>query len=170
MQACAALRGLLPRARSGAVQLEASALEAVNGGVATAESGADYELDILVFATGFQTTQPPFASRVFGRDGLALSDRGGATGRGARIDHGGWVPQPLRDRRPQREPRPQLGRAHARNADRIHPRRLPLEILDGEVLEVDREAEDAYVRELDRRSATTVWLNGGCARAAVSSI
>jgi len=57
-----------------------------------------------------------------------------------------------------------------RNADRIHPRRLPLEILDGEVLEVDREAEDAYVRELDRRSATTVWLNGGCARAAVSSI
>jgi len=64
-----------PALASGAVQLEASALEAVNGGVATAESGADYELDILVFATGFQTTQPPFASRVFGRDGLALSDR-----------------------------------------------------------------------------------------------
>ena len=64
-----------PALISGAVHLEGSAIASVEGGIATAESGADYELDILVLATGFHTTRPPFAARVFGRDGLALVDR-----------------------------------------------------------------------------------------------
>jgi hypothetical protein len=39
---------------------------------------------------------------------------------------------------------------------------LPV-LADRGTLEVSAEAQAAYVAELDRRAASTVWLNGGCA-------
>jgi cation diffusion facilitator CzcD-associated flavoprotein CzcO len=63
-----------PAIASPAVTLEASAVASVSGSTVTAASGATHELDVLVFATGFESTRPPFASRVFGRGGRMLAD------------------------------------------------------------------------------------------------
>lgn len=55
-------------------RVEASALAEINGSTVLAASGNAYELDALVFATGFEATEPPFAAHVHGRDGLNLSE------------------------------------------------------------------------------------------------
>ena len=55
------------------VALEPSALTAIAGPNAIAASGRSYGLDVLVFATGFQSTRPPYANRVVGRGGARLS-------------------------------------------------------------------------------------------------
>jgi cation diffusion facilitator CzcD-associated flavoprotein CzcO len=152
-----------PALASGAVHLESSALATVDRGVATAASGTGYELDVLVLATGFHTTRPPFASRVFGRDGVALSDRWSA----GMVAHASTTVAGFPNLFVIDGPNASLGHNSA-----VHMIETQiafvlgaldhLEIQNGEVLEVSREAEDAYVRELDRRSAGTVWLNGGC--------
>ena len=63
-----------PAIASGAVHLEPSALVALDGNVAIAASGNRFELDAIVFATGFATTRPPYAQQVRGRDGRLLAD------------------------------------------------------------------------------------------------
>lgn len=56
------------------VTLESSALAQVNGSVAIAASGAEYESDVLIFCTGFEAAQPPYAKLVRGVDGRSLAD------------------------------------------------------------------------------------------------
>ncbi len=152
-----------PAISAGAVRLEASALSSLEGATATAASGARYELDVLVFATGFHSTRPAFAARVFGRDGLALSERW----RDGMVAHASTTVAGFPNLFVIDGPNASLGHNSA-----VHMIETQiafvlgaldhLEIHRGEVLEVSRETEDAYVRELDRRSATTVWLTGGC--------
>ncbi|OLF53915.1 flavin-containing monooxygenase [Pseudomonas chlororaphis] len=55
------------------VQLEASALAKVEHGKAVAASGASHDLDMLIFCTGFETAQPPYAALIRGHDGQPLS-------------------------------------------------------------------------------------------------
>jgi cation diffusion facilitator CzcD-associated flavoprotein CzcO len=63
-----------PAIASGAVQLESSALVAVDGKEVIAASGNRFEIDVLVLATGFASTRPPYAAHVRGRDGRLLAD------------------------------------------------------------------------------------------------
>jgi len=63
-----------PAIASGAVQLESSALVGVDGNEVIAASGNRFEIDVLVLATGFTTTRPPYAKNVRGRDGRVLAD------------------------------------------------------------------------------------------------
>lgn len=152
-----------PALASGVVELEPSALAAVDGSVATAASGVAHALDVLVLATGFHTTRPPFASRVFGRDGLTLSERWSD----GMVAHASTTVAGFPNLFVIDGPNASLGHNSA-----VHMIETQigfvlgaldhLDILGADVLEVSREAEDAYVRELDRRSAATVWLNGGC--------
>lgn len=152
-----------PAISCGAVQLESSALESLEGDRATAASGADYELDVLVLATGFQTTRPPFATRVFGRGGLALSERWSE----GMVAHASTTVAGFPNLFVIDGPNASLGHNSAVHMIETQIAFIlgaldHLEIVNGEVLEVSREAEDAYVGELDRRSASTVWLTGGC--------
>jgi cation diffusion facilitator CzcD-associated flavoprotein CzcO len=152
-----------PTLASRTVHLEPSPLAVVEGGAAIAENGAEHDVDVLVFATGFQTTRPPFAARVFGRDGLALSERWS----GGMVAHASTTVAGFPNLFVIDGPNASLGHNSA-----VHMIETQigfvlsaldhLEIVGGDVLEVTREAEDAYVAELDRRSADTVWLTGGC--------
>jgi cation diffusion facilitator CzcD-associated flavoprotein CzcO len=141
------------------VTLEASALASVDGATATAASGAEHELDVLVFATGFETTRPPFAERVRGRGGVLLADawREGMAAYNSTAVHGF----------------PNLFVIDGPNASLGHGSAIAMieaqvgYVLDAletsaRVLEVTAEAQARYVDELDRASASTVWLEGGC--------
>jgi cation diffusion facilitator CzcD-associated flavoprotein CzcO len=152
-----------PAISSGAVRLEPSALKSLDGDRASAVSGAEYELDVLVLATGFHTTRPPFATRVFGREGLALSER---WSRGM-VAHASTTVAGFPNLFVIDGPNASLGHNSAVHMIETQIAFIlgaldHLEIVNGEVLEVSREAEDTWVSELDRRSASTVWLTGGC--------
>ena len=153
-----------PAISSGAVRLEPSALKSLDGDRASAASGAEYELDVLVLATGFHTTRPPFATRVFGRGGLALSERWSQ----GMVAHASTTVAGFPNLFVIDGPNASLGHNSAVHMIETQIAFIlsaldHLEIVNGEVLEVSREAEDAWVSELDRRSAGTVWLTGGCA-------
>jgi cation diffusion facilitator CzcD-associated flavoprotein CzcO len=141
------------------VTLEPSALARTDGPTATGESGAGYDLDVLVFATGFVSTRPPFARRVFGRDGASLAEawREGMAAYASTTVHGF----------------PNLFVIDGPNASLGHNSAIvmieaQIDYLLGalhdesEVLEVSLEAQNAYVADLDSRAASTVWLGGGC--------
>ncbi|BCI56139.1 monooxygenase [Mycolicibacterium litorale] len=57
------------------VILEDSALHSVAGGSAISARGANYDLDVLIFATGFETWDLPSSHRIFGRDGQSLGEQ-----------------------------------------------------------------------------------------------
>ena len=141
------------------VTLEPSALAAVDGERATAQSGAHHDLDVLVFATGFLSTRPPFARRIFGRDGANLADAwsGGMVAYASTTVHGF----------------PNLFVIDGPNASLGHNSAIVmieaqigyvLAALDDDaaVLEVSLEAQRQYTADLDARAADTVWLGGGC--------
>jgi cation diffusion facilitator CzcD-associated flavoprotein CzcO len=118
---------------------------------------------VLVFATGFHTTRPPFATRVFGRGGLALSEHW----REGMVAHASTTVAGFPNLFVIDGPNASLGHNSAVHMIETQIAFILgaldyLEIMNGEVLEVSREAEDAWVSELDRRSASTVWLTGGC--------
>jgi cation diffusion facilitator CzcD-associated flavoprotein CzcO len=152
-----------PAIASGAMRLEPSALSRVEGSTVTSAGGDRYELDVLVLATGFHSTRPPFADRIFGRDGLALSERW-STGM---VAHASSTVAGFPNLFVIDGPNASLGHNSAVHMIETQIAFIlgaldHLEIVNGDVLEVSREAEDAYVRELDSRSASTVWLTGGC--------
>ena len=141
------------------VTLEPSALAAVDGSTATGASGARYDVDVLVFATGFESTRPPFARRVFGRDGATLDDawREGMVAYNSTTVHG-FPNLFVID-----GPNASLGHNSAIVMIEAQIDYLLAAMRDGgAVLEVSLDAQNAYVSELDARAASTVWLGGGC--------
>ncbi|GAA4167717.1 NAD(P)/FAD-dependent oxidoreductase [Gryllotalpicola koreensis] len=144
------------------VTLEPSALSSVEGATAVAASGARYDLDVLVFATGFETTRPPFARLVTGRDGESLAAHwsDGMTSHASTVVHGF----------------PNLFVLDGPNAALGH--HSAFEVIEAQLdyvlgaldhldatdapLEVTAEAESAYSAEIDRLAAGTVWVQGGC--------
>jgi len=144
------------------VTLESSALERVDGSVAVAASGRAYDVDVLVFATGFETAEQPYASLVAGRDGETLAKHwaDGMTSHASVVVHGF----------------PNLFVLDGPNATLGH--HSAFEVIEaqvdfvlgalahvaatGAVLEVTGEAEAAYTELIDELAARTVWTQGGC--------
>jgi len=142
------------------VTLEPSALAAVDGAVAVAASGARYELDALIFATGFETSRPPFARLVTGRGGETLAEHW-ADGM---VSHASTVVSGFPNLFVLDAPNAALGH---HSAFEIIEAQLgyvlgALDHLDrvGAPLEVSAAAEAAYSAEIDRLAADTVWLSG----------
>lgn len=150
-----------PSLASGRVLLEPSALARVNGPSAVAEGGQVHDLDVLVLATGFQSTRPPFAQRIRGLRGGLLAEhwKDGMTAYASTVIPG----------------YPNLFVIDGPNASLGHNSAVhmietqigyilgALERLGpGQVLEVRAEAEEAYTRELDEAATSTVWMTGGC--------
>jgi cation diffusion facilitator CzcD-associated flavoprotein CzcO len=143
------------------VTLEDSALDRVEGCTAVAASGARYDLDALVLATGFHAARQPYAPRVLGRRGtLAEHWAGGMTAFASTSVHG-FPNMFVLD-----GPNASLGHNSA-----IYMIETQIEYvlgaLDhlaraGEPLEVSAAAERAYVRDVDEAARDTVWLAGGC--------
>ncbi|WP_082981585.1 flavin-containing monooxygenase [Mycolicibacterium mucogenicum] len=57
------------------VTLEPSALNSVAGCTATSEAGNRYDLDVMIFATGFETWDLPSSHVISGRRGVTLGDQ-----------------------------------------------------------------------------------------------
>lgn len=143
--------------------LEASALKKVENGKAVAASGTEYDLDVLVFATGFEAVRPPFATRIFGTEGISLDahwDRGMQAYDSIAVN--GYPNLFIING-------PNTGLGHnsvvyiiEAQVDYILGALDAIESQKVEVIEVKREAEDAYMDKIDRMSQGTVWLAGGC--------
>jgi len=152
-----------PAVASEAVALEASALASVDGATLTAASGAQYEADVIVLATGFAASRQPYAELVRGEHGETLAEHwaGGMTsfastvvagfpnlfvlnGPNASLGHNSSVLM-------SEEQATYVVRAlveRDRRADRV--------------LRARPEAEAAYTDEIASAAASTPWLTGGC--------
>ena len=144
------------------VTLEPSALVGVDGGRALAAGGAVYDLDVLVFATGFETARQPYAELVTGRRGETLAEHW----REGMRSHASTVVAGF----------PNLFILDGPNATLGH--HSAIEIIEAQIdyvlgalshlgrsagpLEVSAAAEEAYTALVDRLAARTVWLRGGC--------
>ncbi|MEE3852752.1 NAD(P)/FAD-dependent oxidoreductase [Gordonia sp. LSe1-13] len=143
------------------VVFEPSALESVTECKARAVSGHTYDLDVLVMATGFEATRPPAATRVRGRDGIVLADHWSA----GMVSYASTAVHGFPNMFVLDGPNAALGHNSA-----IYMIETQLDYVLGALdhlahneirsLEVSAAAEDGYTREIDRRSASTVWLTG----------
>lgn len=145
------------------VRLHPHALKEVSGHTLTATDGTAFEVDVIVYATGFVTQRQPYARRVVGRDGLLLSEAWAKRMRGyASTTVPGFPNLYVLNG-------PNAGLGHSSAIYMIETQvNYVLEALQFQretralSLEVTAAAEAAYVDELDEVSANTVWLKGGC--------
>lgn len=143
--------------------LESSALARVEAGSAVAASGASYDLDVLVFATGFEAAVPPFARHIHGRDGVALSEQ---WDEGMQAFHSTTVHN-FPNMFSINGPNTSLGHNSIvyiieSQIEYILGALDHLRANDLQVLEPTAEAEEEYVERIDRGAAGTVWTSGGC--------
>lgn len=153
-----------PAIADGSIGLEPSALAEVRGdGLLVAASGRAHEVDAIVLATGFQSTQQPYARLVVGEDGVTLDEHwaDGMTSVASTMVSGF----------------PNLFVLDGPNASLGHNSSIlmieaqldyVLKALDhrdrhdGSPLRPTTAAEAAYTAMIDATAATTVWLTGGC--------
>ncbi|GAA4387825.1 flavin-containing monooxygenase [Tsukamurella soli] len=152
----------LPALQLPHVTLEPTELAAVEPGAAVAASGARHAVDVLVFATGFETTRPPFARLVTGRgETLAQHWAHGMT------SHASTVVSGFPNMFVLDGPNSALGHHSA------------FEVIEAQIdyvlgaleyiaaglrpLEVTAAAEAAYTALIDELADRTVWKRGGCA-------
>ena len=145
------------------VALEPSALAALEGDSVVTANGARHRVDVVIFATGFHTTEQPYARIVIGRDGERLSEHwaGGMTA------HASTVVSGFPNLFVINGPNAGLGHNSA-----IYMIETQIDYVLGalayqadsgnRVLTVTREAEAAYSRLVDELSAGAVWTTGGC--------
>lgn len=147
--------------------VEASALASVDGSTLTAASGNTYDVDVLIFATGFEATEPPFAEHIFDGAGKPMSQHW-ETGMQA-LDSTSVTGFP--NLFVINGPNTSLGHNSI-----VYIIEAQVEYIlgamdyatahgaDGHaaVLEPRKDAEDAYVERITKDSRGTVWIDGSC--------
>ena len=145
------------------VTLEASALAKIENGNAVSADGNEYELDYLIFATGFEAVEPPFAKRIYGKDGRLMSTQWeeGMQAFASTAIHN--FPNLLM----MNGPNTGLGHNSV-----VYIVEAQIEYIVGaleymaandiDVFEPAVAAEDEYMEFIKDRSAGTIWLTGGC--------
>ena len=120
--------------------------------------GSDYELDLLVFATGFDAlTGPLLRMGIVGRGGLALARSGGAAPHLPRPADGG-LPEPVHDHRP-RQPSviSHMPTSIEQHVDWIADASATCERQGLERIEATPEAEDAWVEHVNEVADRTLF-------------
>ncbi len=170
-----------PAIASGAIELETSALVEVRvyasardvdldardepsaAAVLIGASGAEHEVDAIVFATGFDSTRQPYARLITGETGETLDDHWdtGMTSVASTMVSG-FPSMFVLD-----GPNASLG--HNSSILMIEAQLGYLlaaldhrDEQDGAPLRPAARAEAAYTARIDEAAATTVWLTGGC--------
>ena len=133
------------------------------GNTLISKDGNEFEVDAVVFATGFEAIEPPFAPHIHGRNGLTLSDYW-STGMQA-LDSttvAGFPNLFIMNG-------PNTGLGHnsvlyvvESQIDYILGGLDYMRERGAAVLEPRPESENDYVDEMIDRAAGTVWLTGGC--------
>jgi cation diffusion facilitator CzcD-associated flavoprotein CzcO len=131
--------------------------------VAVAASGRSYELDVLVLATGFNSTRPSIAGHIRGRESRLLADEwsNGMAAHASTTVHG-FPNMYVLD-----GPNTALGHNSAIYMIETQIGYV-LSALDhladsgAAALDVTAEAVRSYVRDIDEMARHTVWVQGGC--------
>lgn len=152
-----------PAISTGAIRLESSALAAVDGHELVAASGARHEVDAIVLATGFQTSDQPYARLVTGEDGERLDEhwaRGMTSVASTMVS--GFPDLFVLD-----GPNASLGHNSSilmieAQIDYVLAALAHRTSHGGAPLRPSRAAETAYTARIDAAAAGTVWLTGGC--------
>jgi cation diffusion facilitator CzcD-associated flavoprotein CzcO len=131
-------------------------------GILTAD-GAEHEVDTIIFGTGFHVTDLPIAERVRGRDGRTLAE----TWSGSPRAHLGTTVTGFPNLFILLGPNTGLGHNSV-----VYMIEAQIEHLRGALRTLERErattvepradAQEAFVADVDRRMAGTVWTTGGC--------
>jgi len=151
-----------PAVASDRVTLEPSALDRVDGSTLTAASGRQHEADVLVLATGFASTQQPYADLVRGEDKTLAEHWGeGMTSFGSTVVAGFPNLFVLNG------PNASLGHNSAvlmieEQAAYVVRALAERDRRPDRVLRVRPEAEAAYTDEIAAAAASTPWMTGGC--------
>ncbi|GGF40932.1 cyclohexanone monooxygenase [Microbacterium sorbitolivorans] len=146
-----------PAIADGSIALEPSALAAVRGSRLVAASGASYDADVVVLATGFETTRQPYAALVMGE--FETLDEHWARGMTA-------VASTLVSGFPNlyvlNGPNASLGHNSSILISEAQARFAAGLIARGDRVSVTAEAERESTADIARRAARTPWLTGGC--------
>jgi cation diffusion facilitator CzcD-associated flavoprotein CzcO len=129
-------------------------------GVFTAD-GSRYELDALIFATGFRVTDSPFYRRVIGRDGLSLEE----SWRGSPKAYLGLMTRGFPNLFFLLGPNTGLGHTSVVlmiEAQIEHLLKVLRHVRSVRALEPRMSAQEEFVSSVDRDVRTTVWNAGGC--------
>ena len=133
------------------------------GRTAIAGSGNRYELDVLVLATGFNSTRPSIAGHIRGRRARLLSDEwsNGMAAHASTTVHG-FPNMYVLD-----GPNAALGHNSAiymieTQVGYVLSALDHLAASDADALDVTAEAVHSYMRDIDEMAQDTVWVRGGC--------
>ena len=145
------------------VELLTEGLAEVRGNTVVGTDGSEREVDAIILGTGFQVTDFPGMKVIHGRGGESLSDR--------------WDGSPSAHRTTTVSGFPNLfviggpstGIGHT-SAVEMFEHQFPyvvdaVETIEREQLasvDVRAEVQEAFIAELDRKMAGTVWMQGGC--------
>lgn len=131
--------------------------------MAVAASGNSYELDVLVLATGFNSTRPSIAGRIRGRRDRLLSDEwsSGMAAHASTTVHG-FPNMYVLD-----GPNTALGHNSAiymieTQVGYVLGALDHLAASGADALDVTAEAVRSYMRDIDEMARDTVWTQGGC--------
>ncbi|MEA2493281.1 MAG: hypothetical protein QOJ29_1192 [Thermoleophilaceae bacterium] len=153
----------LPSLDNPNVELVTDAIAEIREHSVVDRNGVEREVDTIILGTGFHVTDLPIAERVRGRDGRTLAE------------HWGGSLSALRGTAVAGFPNlffvlgPNTGLGHTSvvlmaeaQAGYIRQALEHMEHAGVGAIEPRQEMQDAWNEEIQRKSAGTVWLNGGC--------
>lgn len=151
-----------PAIASGAVSVHAGTIRRISEQQITLSDGSTTEVDAIVFATGFEASQPPIASKIFGGRNVSLADHW----RYGMVSYASTVVSGFPNMFIIGGPNSALGHNSAITMMEAQISHLisALNYL-GETwasCEVLPAAERAYTALIDQRAAKTVWVSPGC--------
>lgn len=145
------------------VELITAPIAEVRAGSIVTADGVERAADALIYGTGFQVTSQPIVGRIRGCDGRTLAEHWG----GSPVAHLGTTVVGFPNLFLLQGPGTGLGHSSVLVMIEAQIAHLvsALELMRREglaALEPRPAAQAAYVAELDRHMAGTVWMNGGC--------
>jgi cation diffusion facilitator CzcD-associated flavoprotein CzcO len=131
--------------------------------LAVAASGNSYELDVLVLATGFNSTRPSIAGHIHGRQSRLLADEWGS----GMAAHASTTVHGFPNMYVLDGPNTALGHNSAiymieTQIGYVLGALDHLAASGADALDVTAEAVRSYVRDIDEMARDTVWVQGGC--------
>ena len=153
----------LPALAQPNVEVVSEAIAEARPGSLVTDDGRVYPVDVMVFATGFQVTDPPIAHRIHGRDGETLAQ----AWRGSPKAYLGTTVAGFPNLFLLQGPNTGLGHTSVllmmeAQLEQVSQALRHLARRRAQALEPHPRAQAAFVAEVDRRMRSRVWTTGGC--------
>jgi len=139
------------------VTLVPAPIAAVEGSTAFGADGTAHDVDVIVFATGFQSAEQPYAAHVIGREETLAEHWAGGMRAYASTMVAGFPQLFVLD-----GPNAGLGHNSAVHMIESQIDFVLRALAVGDALEVSADAERDWTERLDAQADGTVWTSGGC--------